>query len=502
MSRQCTLRIINEVECAFLGLEDSTISALKAQYALKTKNHRYHPKFKLGVWDGCINYFQATGRTYNFLIPEIVPILMRGGYKIKVEDLRSNNIIVPPPIDKDYFSHFNHFKTGKPIELRQDQVDAVNSLIAEGNGICLASTGAGKTIMTAAVCDVYGKYNLRTIVIVPDQTLIRQTRETLDSLGLDTGEYSGSEKTQHKQHVVSTWQALQHNPQVVTDFDVVLVDEAHKLRGDILQKLLIKYCKNITYRFGLTGTLPKDPNDKMCVHIATGPIRCEIAAADLMEIGALSRLNINIIQLVEDMQQEYEQYKSELTIVEKPVTYAQFKEEYFPDFSSEQSYLQSNKTRLQWIADYIIALRDKNEKSNTLCLVTSIPLARKLAKMIPNAIVVNGQDTKTADERGAIYKMFDDQDNLIVIATVHIAGTGLSIDRIFNLVYVDIGKAFERVIQGIGRGVRVADDKKHCVVTDICSDLKYSKKHLTFRNQYYKEAKYPHKKHKIEYTKS
>jgi superfamily II DNA or RNA helicase len=112
---------------------------------------------------------------------------------------------------------------------------------------------------------------------------------------------------------------------------------------------------------------------------------------------------------------------------------------------------------------------------------------------------VNGQDVKTPAKRLAVYDLFKDNDNLIVIATVHIAGTGLNIKRIFNLVTVDVGKSFIRIIQAIGRGLRIADDKDSVTVTDICSDLKYSKKHLKVRTNYYEEQKYKFKKHKIDY---
>jgi superfamily II DNA or RNA helicase len=95
--------------------------------------------------------------------------------------------------------------------------------------------------------------------------------------------------------------------------------------------------------------------------------------------------------------------------------------------------------------------------------------------------------------------MFKNHDDLVVIATVHIAGTGLSINRIFNLILIDIGKSFIRVIQAIGRGLRKAHDKNYVNITDVCSDFKYSKTHLATRIRYYKDAKYPYKKHTITY---
>ena len=159
--------------------------------------------------------------------------------------------------------------------------------------------------------------------------------------------------------------------------------------------------------------------------------------------------------------------------------------------------MQKNTDRIDWIATLIEQKRDER-KGNVLCLVDNIAFGRKLAKLIEGAIFVNGQDVKQKDRKG-IYDMFKDKDDLVVIATVHIAGTGLSINRIFNLFLVDAGKSFIRVIQAIGRGLRMANDKDFVNVYDICSDLKYSKRRTTERLAFYREAHYPHKKHKVKY---
>lgn len=87
--------------------------------------------------------------------------------------------------------------------------------------------------------------------------------------------------------------------------------------------------------------------------------------------------------------------------------------------------------------------------------------------------------------------MFEENDDLIVIASVGIASTGISIDRIFNMMLVDAGKSFIRSIQSIGRGLRLADDKQSVHVVDVHSKLKWSKKHWKEREKYYKEAGYP-----------
>ena len=60
-------------------------------------------------------------------------------------------------------------------------------------------------------------------------------------------------------------------------------------------------------------------------------------------------------------------------------------------------------------------------------------------------------------------------------------------------------KSFVRVIQSIGRGIRKAQDKDYVQVVDPTSNLKYSKRHLTKRKQFYKEQNFRHTVTKVEY---
>jgi hypothetical protein len=100
-----------------------------------------------------------------------------------------------------------------------------NALFDAGSGIAIAGTGAGKTYTCAVLADVYGKLGLRCIVIVPDKTLVRQTRKSFIDCGVDTGIYYGEEKDLAHMHVISTWQSLQNATALLSDYQVVIVDE-------------------------------------------------------------------------------------------------------------------------------------------------------------------------------------------------------------------------------------------------------------------------------------
>lgn len=495
--KKATIRIQDEVNAVILGLSDDDLLALYDRFAVPTENYFFNPKFKLGQWDGKIRYFHKTGKTYVYLLEEVVSFLMRHNYTCVVDDLRKADFITPDFITDDIFADILHPDTEKPTILREHQVNAVNTAIEHGNGVIVAATSAGKTLICAALCKAYEPYGIKTLTIVPNKDLIAQTRATYHHYNLDVGEYSGERKDIEHQHVVSTWQALKNNDKIVPMFNMVIVDECHGVKGDQLSKILTAHAKRIPYRFGFTGTLPKGNADLLSVHVAIGPKRYEVGAVELIQKGVLSNLDIDVVQLEENLIKEYTLFKKRENI---NISYTKFKNSYFPDFTSEKQYLQRNPKRLHWIVNHIQYLRD-NKRGNVLCLVDSIAFARKIASRIPNAICINGKDVKSPKDRKDVYDLFKDNDDVVVIATVNIAGVGLSINRIFNMVFIDLGKSFIRVIQAVGRGLRKAKDKDHVNITDICSDLKYGKKHVRIRMNYYTEQQYPHKKRVIDYSK-
>jgi superfamily II DNA or RNA helicase len=87
----------------------------------------------------------------------------------------------------------------------------------------------------------------------------------------------------------------------------------------------------------------------------------------------------------------------------------------------------------------------------------------------------------------------------IIVATYGVAAVGINIPRIFNLVLLEPGKSFVRVIQSIGRGIRKAEDKDFVQIWDVTSNCKFAKRHLTQRKVFYKEANYPFDVEKLTY---
>ena len=183
-------------------------------------------------------------------------------------------------------------------------------------------------------------------------------------------------------------------------------------------------------------------------------------------MGVLAQCNVNILQT-----QDYKEYT---------------------EYQQEMQYLVTDDTRIQWMADRINGIK---QNGNTLILVDRIKAGEKLQELIPDSVFVKG-DVKLKDRKDA-YDEIKEGTNLVIIATYGVAAVGINIPRIFNLVLVEPGKSFVRVIQSIGRGIRKAKDKDHVEIWDITSSCKFSKRHLTKRKAFYKDANYPYKVHKV-----
>jgi len=456
---EVVLTLKDEVICNIQGLEPYHRKALVDEWAITVAGAFFMPAYKTGAWDGKIQYFKPTGNTYINLLDKIVPRIVDYGYKITIIDKRPLRAALPAQIDQNIFQKFG-------VTLRYYQVDAANAGLSHGNGILNLATGAGKTYINAAISQAH--HPLRSFTIVPNTDLVIQTAETFNRVELDTGVFYGKKKLLDHQHIIGTWQSLKNNPDILKDFGVILVDEVHGAKAGVLFKLLTELPgAKIQYRYGMTGTIPKAKSDKTSIKAALGPVRYTLKAKQLMDEGFISNLDIVIIQLQDCFIQQM-------------------------SWDAEKAFLARNTHRYAAMAELINTV---SKQGNTLVLVNSIKAGETLVSFIPDSVFLSGKDKN--ETRKEHYDSFDTEDHKVVIATYGIAQAGLDIERIFNLIPIDAGKAFTRVIQTIGRGLRKAADKHHVNVMDICSNGKYSEKHMKDRISYYKDAKYPYRVEKM-----
>lgn len=490
MKKIATIKIIDEINIVILGLTPQHYKHFYDKFGLYQDGYNFKKAYKLGRWDGKVRLFSQAGKTSIHYIEEIVPELKALGYKIKLADRRNPVTFDVPLVNHDTFSDYG-------IKLGDHQVEAINALIENRGGIAIAATGAGKSYVIGALFKMIADHmNMKCIAIVPTANLVIQTANEIKLFGNDVGMYYADSKELHCRHLVSTWQSLQNNPEILANYHAVIVDEAHGAKSYVLKNMLMQYAKNAVFIAGVTGTLPKHKTDMKEIEYVLGKPITKIEGRDLIDLGWLAALKLKTITLTEDFSERWNQYKINYPDQAANYTYKTFKSSYFPDYVSEQEWLKANKNRNLFLS-YIIQNRTKLN-GNTFVLVNGVAFGKRLAKLIPNSVFLHGADE--VQVRKAIYDLYDSNDNMIVIATYKLASTGLNIKRIFNLFLIDPGKSFIQIIQSIGRGLRKASDKDSVEVWDVSSDLKYSKKHSKQRKVYYKEQRYHYDEITVKYS--
>lgn len=484
-----TARIIikDEVNCKIEGLDLDTRKDLNKKFKYFQKSARYQPAYRLGRWDGCVSFFGLGGVTYISLLDRILPMLESWGYYIEVEDEREALSLEFTRITEDFWGDKcwpkGHRFENELIRLRDDQVEVINNFLANPQALQEVATGAGKTIMTATLCKICEKYG-RTITVVPNKSLVEQTEKDFVNVGLDVGVYYGDRKDLNKTHTICTWQSLNvlnkksqnDEADVVTlaefleNVNALIIDEVHQAKADVLKNLLTQNMRNAPIRWGITGTIPKDDLDFESIKCSLGNVVGKVSAKELQDKGILSNCHVNILQT-----QEWREFKS---------------------YQEELKYLVTDVDRLTWMTNFV---KEIAKTGNTLVLVDRIETGKVLQTRLSNLFSVLKEDPDVKFISGAVkskdrneaYAEVATSNNKITIATYGVAAVGINIPRIFNLVLIEPGKSFVRVIQSIGRGIRRAEDKDFVDIYDLTASTKYAKKHLTERKRFYKEAQYP-----------
>jgi superfamily II DNA or RNA helicase len=482
---QCKIIIKDEVNCKIEGLELPERRKLMKMFEYEVPGARYQPAVRLGRWNGKVSFFSLGGSCYINLLDRIIPVLDQAGYEIELEDLRETvHNFSFTKIQEDTFATKtwpkNHPKAGEPVEFRDYQVEIVNNFLTNPQSVQEVATGAGKTLMTAALSYSVQDYG-RSIVVVPNKSLVVQTEEDYINLGLDVGVYFGDRKDIGKQHTICTWQSLNNMMKATkageADLTIgeflegvicVMIDEAHMAQADALKTMLTGPMSHIPIRWGLTGTIPKEKFQHEALFVSIGNLIGKLSASELQDRGVLAKCHVNIIQLQD--------------LVE------------FSNYQSELKHLLEDATRLDTIAELIMNIKGSG---NTLILVDRVNAGKELIDRIPDAVFVSGGTKLT--ERKEEYDEFATSDDKVAVATYGVAAVGINIPRIFNLVLVEPGKSFVRVIQSIGRGIRKAEDKDFVQIWDLTSSCKFAKRHLTKRKEFYKDANYPFSIEKLKY---
>lgn len=163
-------------------------------------------------------------------------------------------------------------------KLRTEQKELAKKIATADNGVLVAPTGFGKTVIAAWLI---AKRKTNTLILVHRRILMDQWREQLASfLGIDTkeiGVFGGAKKKPTGRIDVAVIQSLHKKDQVndlVADYGHVLIDECHHLSAFSFEQVL-KQVK-AKYILGLTATPIRKDGHHPIIIMQCGPIRVKV----------------------------------------------------------------------------------------------------------------------------------------------------------------------------------------------------------------------------------
>ena len=464
MASEIILKKIDEV---FMKVEcdDGLARDLFDFFSFTVPNAKFMPSVKNRYWDGKVRLFSIkTNKIYIGLLPYVDEFCRERGYDIiGIEDILGEKNqeklgVQTTPWLEDI---------GLPFEPRDYQIEAFNTAIQYGRQLLLSPTASGKSLIIYLLTRYYNK---KTVIIVPTTSLVEQMAKDFEDYGYDKEIckiYSG-QPVFDSDITITTWQSFSKAPKnVLESFEVVVGDEAHLFKANVLKGILEKMRKTAV-RIGTTGTLDGSECHRLQLEGLFGPVKKVISSYQLMDEGTIANIDIQCVILRHTKQ--------------KKLTYQE-----------EMDYLVSSKERNAFITNLVASL-----KGNTLVLFQYVEKhGEVLYPMLEGRVedlhyVYGGTDTEDREKvRGVVEK----SDNSVILASYGTFSTGVNIKRIDNIVFASPSKSRIRNLQSIGRGLRKVEGKESMRLFDIADDLQcdnYTLGHLKDRINIYNEEKFPY----------
>ncbi len=360
---------------------------------------------------------------------------------------------------------------------------------------------SGKSSIIYSICRYLNDQGLKGLLIVPNLSLINQMYgDFIDYSSANKWDveenvhkiFAGQDKQSDKLLSISTWQSLMtigktgkgstknaYTNSYFEQFDYVICDECHGLKATEITKI-VEQCTNASYRIGLTGTTGKTKANINTIIGLTGPINDLITTKELIERKEVADFDIKCLVL---------KYDEETSKIVKKLRY-----------QDEIKYLVSNKKRNNFIKNLAISM-----KSNSIVLFNFIEHGKLLHKMISESKFIGDRNVYLiyggidGDERERIRHIVETEQNAIIIASIATTGTGVSIKNLHNIIFCLGTKSSIRILQAIGRAIRLHDSKEKATIYDIVDNLTIKKhqnfavKHFLERVKVYNEQQFNYK---------
>jgi superfamily II DNA or RNA helicase len=492
---------------------------IQTKFSFEVPNAKHDPRVKKGHWDGYKRLYNRRDKTFPIgLVLALLRFIKGQGYSYSVDpELIPSSDLTREDLEHVIKEVIDPHSKGKPITPHEHQYDALMHMFSMGRSLCLSSTSSGKSLIIYCALrilqllpEMEGK---RMFVVVPSGNLVEQMYGDFEDYangscvewnvaGHCQKVNKDYKKFIDKQIVITTWQSMSKLPKKALDeMNVMFCDEVHGAKADVLSSMITNSI-NCPMKHGLTGTLDGFESNEMFIEGMFGPRKIIMTAKESIDKGVATAVNIKMILL--KYEQEFKDELESKVFLKEDGTKRNPKDWY----GIEKEYVYSLEERRKFIVNLALSL-----EGNTLILFDSIdsyqtPVYEMLKEKSENVFVINGEVSNK--ERDVIKSIIEAGDRIITCATYGTMAVGISINKLDNMILASSTKAMIRIIQSIGRLMRLHESKDMANIYDIVDDMSIPKKgysgymiqHGQKRVKIYADEKHPVKFYPIPIKKA
>lgn len=377
-----------------------------------------------------------------------------------------------------------------PFEAYDFQIKAFKESILAQKQFNKMCTSSGKSLTISLIAEFFRQKNKKGLLLVPNINLLTQFKGDIKEYGLSdlynsTHVIGGGNKDKHfdKSLTISTWQSLMNWPDALHELDYVICDELHRFASehtsDIVQKTT-----NCLYKLGFTGTIPEDPVQKMQLIGLFGLPKTYITSRELIQRGLATPIKINSIFL---------NYNQEDKKLFKEIKASGRSKNKYPN---QLQFIKEHEKRTEFVVNLTCRVKDKG---NALLLFQHTEHGKSLfidimKKLYPNVEVqnknitgkksfefqekyrvyfLNGEDNSETREKTR--KILEEHEDAILVANYAILSTGVSVKRLYNMIFGSPMKSYTTISQSIGRLMRLYQGKTESNIYDVVDVLNFRK---------------------------
>ena len=477
-----------------IDCDSGIMMELAEHFTFEVEGAKFSPAYKAKRWDGLIRLLDRRFGTlpvglYNDLIAYASELGYTTECKKSIYGSPDDKTDVTREDIEKFAKTLNLHSNGKPIEVRDYQLDAVYNCIRNQRQISIVNTGGGKSLILFIIFRWFIENSFKRImVVVPSLGLVKQ----MTSDFIQYSEFSDYKIKEHmqiisgsldknitKNLVICNWQAVFRQPPTFFNaMDVIIGDEIHLWKSDCVKGILDKSTE-VKYRFGVTGSLDKSAINKMLLRGMLGEISQTKTTRDLIKEGFLSEIKINCIAL--KYSKDTKKYIKEC------------------DYKQEIDFITTHESRNRFVSKLALA-----QTQNTLILFNFISHGEVLYEQIKGSATtqkvhfIHGDIEADVREEIRLSVQNSTCDNIIV-ASFGVFSTGINLPRLHNIILSHPSKSIIRIMQSLGRGLRKSDDKAFLKVYDLCDAIdttktssNYTYNHFIARLKLYTSEQHPY----------